>query len=100
MFTFRFIFTPYAARTLSPNQQSTHGTLRHTPEPREAPFSFTSHCAIVGFCEQEFLVDGRFAFFNVLPIFFGLFVDFSAASGQAMPPSRVYCVCGLSKSDT
>ena len=29
----------------------------------------------VGYCEQEFLVNGLFAFLHVLSIFFGLFVD-------------------------
>ena len=40
----------------------------------------------VGYYGQEFLVDRFFAFLNVLPIFFGLFVDFRG-SGKAIPPT-------------
>ena len=43
--------------------------------------------SFVGYCEQEFLVDRFFAFFNVLTIFFGLFVDFRGLwSGNAPEP--------------
>ena len=38
----------------------------------------------VGYYEQEFLVDTFFAFFNVVPIFFGLFVDTGHVQGDAL----------------
>ena len=44
--------------------------------------------SVVGYYEQEVLVDRLFAFLHVLWIFFGLFVDFRA-SGTATPPGLV-----------
>ena len=38
----------------------------------------------VGYYEQEFLVDTFFAFFNVVPIFFGLFVDTGHVQSDAL----------------
>ena len=47
----------------------------------------------VGYYGQEFLVDRFFAFLNVLPIFFGLFVDFRGLwSGNAPDPCVAACV--------
>ena len=47
----------------------------------------------VGYYGQEFLVDRFFAFLNVLPIFFGLFVDFRGALVRQCPRP---CVCNSS----
>ena len=38
----------------------------------------------MGYYEQDFLVDTFFAFFNVVPIFFGLFVDTGHVQSDAL----------------